>query len=168
MYGKFIFNFIRNKQVIFQFSSTTLYSCWRRSRKGHGSWLPCKLDSSNLRLLTPSPVLGMYLYIPPTISHTRHCPKSAALRKQGVVETIWTESADWTPVKPLYKLSGLVVWCRDLCFGLLKASLLCKFPCLLNVPPNDLEWPGFLWPQIPALCGLWGRVCWPTILTSHV
>ena len=168
MYSKFIFNFIRNKQVIFQFSCTTLYSCWRRSRKGHDSWLSCKLDSSNLRLLTLCPVLGMYQYISPTISHSRHCPESTALRKQGVVETIWTESADWTPVKPLYKLLRLVVRCRDLGFGLLKASLLCKFPCLLNVPPNNPEWPGFLWPWMPALCVLWGWVCRPTILTSHV
>ena len=163
MYGKFTFKFIRKKQVIFQFSWTTLYSCWRRSWRGHDNWLTWQLDSSNLRLLTPSPVLGMYQYIPPTISHT-----SSSLEK---ARCCW-DHLDWicwlNPSKASVWTFKVMVRCRDLGFGLLKASLLCKFPCLLNMPPNDLEWPGFLWPQIPALCVLWGQVCRPTILTSHV
>lgn len=43
--------------------------------------------------------------------------------------------------RPLYKLKILVSECQDLL--LLwppKKSLVCKFPCVLNLPPADLEW----------------------------
>ena len=35
--------------------------CWRKSLRGHDSWLTQGLDPDNWRLLIPFPVLGMYI-----------------------------------------------------------------------------------------------------------
>lgn len=47
---------------------------------------------------------------------------------------------DWTPLRPLYKLTILAGRRGDLLvFWLPKATFICQFPCLLNLLPPDVE-----------------------------
>lgn len=46
--------------------------------------------SRNSKLITSSPVLGMYIQHSAHCSHTRSHYKDAALREHCVTETIWT------------------------------------------------------------------------------
>ena len=61
---------------------------WRRSSRGHDFPLTPELDLDNQRLLSPSPVLGMYIL--PTITTVGAVCKDVALREHCAVETIWT------------------------------------------------------------------------------
>lgn len=55
--------------------------------RGHDCQLTCKLDLGNWKLLTPSPILG--LYILPTVPKVGAIFKDVSLREQCVIETIW-------------------------------------------------------------------------------
>lgn len=139
MYSKFIFNFIRNKQVIFQFSCTTVYSCWRRSRKGHDSWLSCKLDSSNLRLLTLFPemywnVLRCINTFPPPFPTVDTVPRAQP----------WES-------KVLLRPCVLCMWLNpgvEIYSSLPRASLASKFSCLLNCQQLSFSFFGISLPSV--------------------
>lgn len=76
-------------------------------------------------------------------SHSQSCFKDTALKEECVVEPIW-----WVyvtePSKGFYLTFKILVGgLRHLYFlQLPKTSLLCKFPCLLKLPPTNLEWSG--------------------------
>lgn len=61
---------------------------WSRSLRGRDKWLTCRLDPSNQKLLTASPVLGKYTL---TSLLSQSCCKDIVLREPCVVETFWTE-----------------------------------------------------------------------------
>lgn len=63
---------------------------------------------------------------------------------------------EWIPLGPLQKLKILVGGYRDLILQPPKTSLICQFPCLLHVPPTNLELSAFLY-FLLAFC-LWEPV----------
>lgn len=82
--------------------------CWGRSSRRHDWELTDKLGPGNWRLLTSSPVLGMYVL--PTVG-------------ADFKDTVWGNNvllnhldgiSDWNQLKPLCKLRILAGGCRDL------------------------------------------------------
>ena len=103
------------------------------------TWLPVVPWGGwgNLRLLSPSPVLG----IPLTVPTLRAGCKDTSMRESCVVETIWTIYVTKQlrpPYKPL-RFWQAGAYSFSSC-GHPRTSLICKFPCLLNLPPTNLEW----------------------------
>ena len=85
-------------------------------------WLTLRLDLGNQRLLTPTPILGRFFPTP--------LPKLQLL--QGL-----------NPIKVSVSTFKILVGrCGDLLtLQNAKTSLVCKFPCLFNLPHTNLEWP---------------------------
>lgn len=104
---------------------------WKKSSIRHDHWLTPELDPSNWRLFT----LPLSLeYTVPTVPTVGTIPK-IVLRKEGVVEIIWVMYMT-EPRLGLCIDSGM--WVCDLfVFWLPKTSLVCKFSCLLKLPPTS-------------------------------
>lgn len=93
-------NYLHLQRAFFQIRSHSLvqngghhstdytYYSWRRQLRGHKCQLTHKLDPGNWRLLTPSPLLGMYLL--PTNTTVGAGFKDTPLRELDDVKTIWT------------------------------------------------------------------------------
>ena len=87
-------------------------------------------------------------------SHSQSCFKDAALREQCVIWDHLDGICDWTQLRPLYTLlnSGGQGWRAHLVAT--KFSLVCKFPCLLNLPRTNLEWSAsFFSLSLPSMYG---------------
>ena len=90
--------------------------------------------SEQVEIPEPLPILGMC--IPPTNSLFR----DAALRRCGVGETFWTEYVTEPSEDFAIHFQGSVGWMgRWLILQPPKRNLVCKFPCLLNLPALSLE-----------------------------
>lgn len=80
--------------------------------------------------------------LPRPCSHSGSCLTNAALREQTYCWEHLDGMCDWRPLKSLYKLKVLEGrWGDQLLMQLSKTSLICKFCCILDGPPTNLEWP---------------------------
>ena len=100
----------------------------------------------------PSPALGRYTL--PTVPTVGPIFKDAALREQCVVETTWMV---YVTEPPLSLCVNLRFWRwvqRSTRLWVAKTSLVCKFRCLLNLPPTNLEWSAsFFHLSLPSVFG---------------
>lgn len=119
---------------------------WKRSLRRHDHQLTWELEPGNQRLLSPFPALGRYIMpVVPTAGVVSRCSLDKLMCCSKYLDWIY----DRTLLKPIYKLflrfwqaggAGGGEWTGDLLIlWSLRANLICKFPCLLNLPPPNLE-----------------------------
>lgn len=112
---------------------------WRRSLRAHDCLNP-QTGPGHLED-SPSPTLVFEMYVLPIVpildatSGTQPWERNVLLRPSGLY--LWLN-----PVKAFIQtLKILAGRCRDLLvLQPLKTSLIHKFPCLLKLPPTNLEW----------------------------
>ena len=123
----------------------------------------CELAPGQSETPHSFPILGMCTLPSPPRSHSGSCSKDAVLREEGDVDTIWT-------VHVPEPCSGLSVHLRFWqvprpYLAVPRTSLAYKFPCLLNPPPTNLEWPASFSVSPRPLClGPIYKLAWGNVL----
>ena len=104
-------------------------------------WLPmdCKLDPGNWRLPTSPLSLESVFYLPSLLQEVT--PRIQPWDRKCGFETIWIGYMTELSYVPTSIFNILVGRCgHHLVLQLPVTSLVSKFPCLLNLPPTNLEW----------------------------
>ena len=121
-----------------------LWTCnfWRESPRRSDCLLMLECDLGNWNLLTCSFSLDCK-FCP--LSLSRSCSCNVAVKQKYVVETIWmvyvTESSIKTSVWTFtyrFWLASAKIYLSCTCPK--QTSLVCPFPCLLNLTPTNLKW----------------------------
>ena len=120
--------------------------CWRSSSRRPELWLICELEPGNRRLLSP------LLSLECAFSAPKSCLKHIALRQWCVLGTLcmWL-SPSKASIQTL-KIWQVVTEIHSCCST--QDNLLCKSPCLLNLPPTILKGPeSFFGLSLPFVMG---------------
>lgn len=128
--------------------------CWGRSLSWCDCPLTCELDLGNrLKALHPIPSLETYklstIPIVGAISMMQPWESEVFLRHLAGVRDRILISSIWT-------FETLAGKCVDLVLPPLKTSLICNFPCLLTLPPTNLDWSASSLVSPCPQCMRWG------------